>query len=74
MKNQCKELLSNSLPERNVSWKLKVPLKIKIFLWYLKKGVILTRDNLAKINWKEDNTGFLHSLANNPLRKSQNVL
>ena len=45
-------LLSNSLPERNVSWKIKVPLKIKIFLWYLKKRVILTGDNLAKRNWK----------------------
>jgi hypothetical protein len=30
-------------------WKLKVPLKI-IFLWYLKKEVVLTKDNLAKQN------------------------
>uniref|UniRef100_A0A0A9D097 Reverse transcriptase zinc-binding domain-containing protein n=1 Tax=Arundo donax TaxID=35708 RepID=A0A0A9D097_ARUDO len=29
-------------------WKLKIPLKIKIFLWYLCKGVILTKDNLVK--------------------------
>ena len=29
-------------------WKLKVPLKIKIFMWYLIKGVVLTKDNLAK--------------------------
>ena len=28
------------------SWKIKVPLKIKIFLWFLKKGVTLTKDNL----------------------------
>ena len=27
-------------------WKLKIPLKIKKFLWYLKRGVILTKDNL----------------------------
>jgi hypothetical protein len=33
-------------------WKLKAPLKIKIFLWYLQRGVILTKDNLAKWNWK----------------------
>src|SRR6187551_4021419 len=32
-------------------WKLKVPLKIKIFMWYLKRGVILTKDNLARRNW-----------------------
>jgi len=30
-------------------WKLKLSLKIKIFLWYLQRGVILTKDNLAKI-------------------------
>jgi hypothetical protein len=31
--------------------KWKVPLKIKIFLWFLQKGVVLTKDNLAKKNW-----------------------
>jgi hypothetical protein len=36
-----------------VTWKAKIPLKIKIFLWYLWKGVILTKDNLAKRHWKE---------------------
>jgi hypothetical protein len=33
-------------------WKLNIPLKIKIFLWYLQKGVILTKDNLARKNWR----------------------
>jgi hypothetical protein len=33
-------------------WKLKVLLKIKIFLWYLQRGVVLTKDNLAKRNWQ----------------------
>jgi hypothetical protein len=33
-------------------WKWKVPLKIKIFLWFLQKGVVLTKYNLAKKNWK----------------------
>jgi hypothetical protein len=32
-------------------WKLKASLKIKIFLWYLQIGVILTKDNLVKWNW-----------------------
>jgi hypothetical protein len=32
------------------SWKLKASLKIKIFLWYLQRGVILTKYNLAKQN------------------------
>jgi hypothetical protein len=32
-------------------WKMKVPLKIKIIMWFLHKGVILTKDNLAKRNW-----------------------
>ena len=36
-----------------VLWKIKVSLKIKkIFLWYLKRGVTLTKDNLIKRNWK----------------------
>jgi hypothetical protein len=30
--------------------KLKIPLKIKIVLWHLKKGVTVTKDNLAKRN------------------------
>ena len=33
-------------------WKLKTPLKIKNFLWFLKRGVTLTKDNLAKRNWQ----------------------
>ena len=35
-------------------WKLKLPLKIKIFLWYLVKGVVLTKDNLVKRNWQDN--------------------
>jgi hypothetical protein len=45
-------LIDRNPPFRHKSiWKLKIPLKIKIFLWYLQKGVILTKDNLAKKNW-----------------------
>lgn len=34
-------------------WKIKAPLKVKIFLWYLCHRVVLTRDNLAKRNWHD---------------------
>jgi hypothetical protein len=33
---------------RKYLWKLKIPLKIKIFMWFLSNKVILTNDNLAK--------------------------
>jgi hypothetical protein len=33
-------------------WKWKLPLKIKDSLWFLQKGVVLTKDNLAKKNRK----------------------
>ena len=32
-------------------WKMKIPRKTKVFAWYLRRGVILTKDNLAKRNW-----------------------
>ncbi|WVZ92389.1 hypothetical protein U9M48_038460, partial [Paspalum notatum var. saurae] len=42
-------LMMTNLPNINQSLrKLKIPLKIKIFLWYLRRGVILAKDNLAK--------------------------
>jgi hypothetical protein len=31
-------------------WKLKISLRIKIFGWYPRKEVVLTKDNLAKRN------------------------
>ena len=36
---------------RKYVWKLKVPLKIKIFMWFLSRKVLLTKDNLVKRNW-----------------------
>jgi hypothetical protein len=42
----------NRIIDKCLVWKLRLPLKIKIFLWYLKKGVLLTRDNLIKRKWK----------------------
>jgi hypothetical protein len=32
-------------------WKIKVSLKIRIFMWFLHKKVIQTKNNLAKRNW-----------------------
>jgi hypothetical protein len=36
-------------------WNMKIPQKNKIFLWYLGKGVTLTKDNLSKCKWKGSN-------------------
>src|SRR4051812_34001906 len=36
---------------RKYLWNFKIPLKIKVFMWFLNKWVLLTRDNLAKRNW-----------------------
>ena len=33
-------------------WKIIAPLKVKVFLRYLHRGVLLTKDNLAKRNWQ----------------------
>jgi hypothetical protein len=45
-------LISNGTTRLNKQlWRLKVPLKIKIFMWCLKREVVLTKDNLAKRNW-----------------------
>jgi hypothetical protein len=46
-------LMYNPNNNRNkMIWKLKIPLKIKVFLWNLGRGAILTKDNLAKRRWK----------------------
>ena len=36
--------------QHKMIWKLKIPLKIKIFFWYLQMGVVLTKDNVARKN------------------------
>jgi hypothetical protein len=43
-----------ALPYNTLIWKLKLPLKIKVFMWHLYKGVILTKDNLARQRWQGD--------------------
>ena len=42
---------SRIIPRSLHIWKVKVPLKIKVFMWFVHKQVILTKDNLAKRNW-----------------------
>jgi hypothetical protein len=45
-------VLREGTPVNCWAWKAKIPLKIKIFLWYLRNGVVLTKDNLVKRHWK----------------------
>lgn len=47
-------ICDNRLRYNMMIWKLKVPLKIKIFMWYLKRGVVLTKDNIIRRNWKRN--------------------
>jgi hypothetical protein len=44
--------IPNGIPHNHIIWKLKLPLKVKVFIWYLIKGIALTKDNLAKRRWK----------------------
>jgi hypothetical protein len=48
-------LVQANYPLLKPLWKMKIPLKIKILLWYLGKGVTLTKDNLSKRKWKGSN-------------------
>ena len=41
----------NSIPSSKHAWKVNVSLKVKVFMWFVHKQVILTKDNLAKRNW-----------------------
>jgi hypothetical protein len=50
--NQLGQSDHSKVPDNNHRiWKLKILLKIKIFLWFLRRGVILTKDNLVNRNW-----------------------
>jgi hypothetical protein len=48
-----KALIQPNAPvdNNNKIWKRRIPLKIKIFAWHLRRGVNLTKDNLVKRNW-----------------------
>jgi hypothetical protein len=45
---------AEAIPYNTFIWKLKLPLKIKVFMWYLYKRVIITKDNLARRQWQGD--------------------
>jgi hypothetical protein len=42
---------TNVVPNSSYLWKIKLSLKIKIFLWLLYREAMLTKDNLVKRNW-----------------------
>jgi hypothetical protein len=53
VKSHYLAMIHNEVPNINrCLWKLKAPLRVKIFLWYLQRGVILTKDNLIMRNWQ----------------------
>jgi hypothetical protein len=43
------------VPRNSYLWKIKISLKIKVFLWLLYREAILNKDNLAKRNWHGNN-------------------
>jgi len=43
VKSMYAALINNGISVSQDIWQIKVPMKIKVFLWYLKKGVVLTR-------------------------------
>jgi hypothetical protein len=47
-------ILDTRVRDNSVLRKMKVPLRIKIFVWYLKWGVVLTKDNLVRQNRNEN--------------------
>jgi len=55
VKSMYAVLINNGERVSQDIWQTKLPMKIKIFMWYLKRGVILTKDNLAMRNWQGDN-------------------
>jgi hypothetical protein len=50
-----KAILQSDIPVDNNKkiWKIKISLKNKKIGWYLRRGVILTKDNFVKRNWHE---------------------
>jgi hypothetical protein len=41
-------IMPHITPRRHPIWKLRISLKTKVFMWYLIKNIVLTKDNLAK--------------------------
>jgi hypothetical protein len=57
-----KALIQPIMPAFNnkMIWKMKIPLKTKVFTWYLRGGIILTKDNLVKRKWYSKTCVFCH--------------
>lgn len=49
---------SYSGPNYKLIWKVKIPLKIKIFMWLVAQSAILTKDNMEKRKWQGDPTCY----------------
>ena len=49
-----KFLANMSIKASQDIWRLSIPLKTTNFLWFAKKGVILTKHNLLKRNWNRN--------------------
>jgi len=46
VKSMYAALINNGVRVSQDIWQTKLPMKLKVFMWYLKRGVILTKDNL----------------------------
>ncbi|WVZ90646.1 hypothetical protein U9M48_036930, partial [Paspalum notatum var. saurae] len=51
VRSMYKHLINNGIKVSQEIWQTKIPLKTKIFMWYVKRGVLLTKNNLARRNW-----------------------
>jgi hypothetical protein len=52
VKSMYEDIMCDHTPYlRKYLWKVKIPLKIKIFMWFMSNKVLLTKDNLAKHHW-----------------------
>jgi hypothetical protein len=52
VKSMYEDLINDNTPYmKKYIWKIKIPLKIKIFIWFLSNKVLLTKDNLVKRRW-----------------------
>jgi len=54
VKSMYAALINNGERVSQDIWQTKLPMRIKIFMWYLRRGVTLTKDNLARRNWHGD--------------------
>ncbi|WVZ51061.1 LOW QUALITY PROTEIN: hypothetical protein U9M48_002247 [Paspalum notatum var. saurae] len=58
VKSMYLHLVNSGVKVSQENMQMKIPLKIKVFMYYLKQGVILTKDNLARRNWGGNKTSL----------------